>query len=367
MKNNIKTNLTNSVIGYLDTIIETAIEKKASDIHIKYNSEEFELKYRIDGNLLEDEELYNKINEKIIEKNIVEIMSRIKILSNLNVAEKRKPQDGSFSYIDINKNKYDIRVAFLPIIEGESVVLRILKNFLEDIQLKTLGFLEKNEKIIIEMLNKKYGLILVTGPTGSGKSTTLTSMINILNNGEKKIITVEDPVENKIKGITQVQVNNEIGVTFPEVLKSILRSDPDVIVISEIRDEITAEIAIRAALTGHLVISTLHTNDVISTLVRLEDMKIPKYLILDSLVGIIGQRLIGKKVENKYRGRVSINEILYFDEKVRNVLKKNELGENVKKELKEIENIKFIDFFQDIIEKIEKNIVFEKDVSEYLK
>ena len=146
-----------------------------------------------------------------------------------------------------------------------------------------------------KVLERKFGLILVSGPTGSGKSTTLLSIIDILNDGKRKIITVEDPVETKVKGLVQIQVNEEIGVTFPEVLKSTLRNDPDIIVVSEIRDEITAEIAVRAALTGHLVISTIHTNDAVSTLIRLTDMGIPKYLILDSLVGVIAQRLVGKK------------------------------------------------------------------------
>ena len=223
-------------------------------------------------------------------------------------------------------------------------------------------------------------MILVSGPTGSWKSTTLLSMIEKLNDGKRKIITVEDPVENKIKGIVQVQVNNEIGVTFSEVLKSCLRNDPDVIVVSEIRDEITAEIAVRAALTGHLVISTIHTNNAIATITRLVDMGIPKYLILDSMIGVVAQRLIGKKCDNYsnhldehscnrcnngYDGRIVINEILYLNEEVKNILKKNELGEKVKKEIKELETAKYIDFSMDVNEKIEKNLIFEKDAFEF--
>mgnify|MGYP000895876769 FL=1 len=370
--------LSSSVISYVNEIIKKGILKKA--IHIKFDDlDGMEIKYRIDGILQEVEELFDVIDKKILERNVVEIISRIKILSEMNVAEKRKPQDGSFSFL-LDEKRYDVRVAYMPTINGESIVLRILKSFLENTELKTLGFSNKSEEILEKMLERKYGMILVSGPTGSGKSTTLLSMIEKLNDGKRKIITVEDPVENKIKGIVQVQVNNEIGVTFSEVLKSCLRNDPDIIVVSEIRDEITAEIAVRAALTGHLVISTIHTNNAIATITRLVDMGIPKYLILDSMIGVVAQRLIGKKCDNYsnhldehscnrcnngYDGRIVINEILYLNEEVKNILKKNELGEKVKKEIKELETAKYIDFSMDINEKIEKNLIFEKDAFEF--
>jgi len=372
--------LSSSVISYVNEIIKKGILKKASDIHIKFDDlDGMEIKYRIDGILQEVEELFDVIDKKILERNVVEIISRIKILSEMNVAEKRKPQDGSFSFL-LDEKRYDVRVAYMPTINGESIVLRILKSFLENTELKTLGFSNKSEEILEKMLERKYGMILVSGPTGSGKSTTLLSMIEKLNDGKRKIITVEDPVENKIKGIVQVQVNNEIGVTFSEVLKSCLRNDPDIIVVSEIRDEITAEIAVRAALTGHLVISTIHTNNAIATITRLVDMGIPKYLILDSMIGVVAQRLIGKKCDNysnhldehscnrcnnSYDGRIVINEILYLNEEVKNILKKNELGEKVKKEIKELETAKYIDFSMDVNEKIEKNLIFEKDAFEF--
>jgi len=364
----------------VNEIIKKGILKKASDIHIKFDDlDGMEIKYRIDGILQEVEELFDVIDKKILERNVVEIISRIKILSEMNVAEKRKPQDGSFSFL-LDEKRYDVRVAYMPTINGESIVLRILKSFLENTELKTLGFSNESEEILEKMLERKYGMILVSGPTGSGKSTTLLSMIEKLNDGKRKIITVEDPVENKIKGIVQVQVNNEIGVTFSEVLKSCLRNDPDVIVVSEIRDEITAEIAVRAALTGHLVISTIHTNNAIATITRLVDMGIPKYLILDSMIGIVAQRLIGKKCDNYsnhldehscnrcnngYDGRIVISEILYLNEEVKNILKKNELGEKVKKEIKELETAKYIDFSMDVNEKVEKNLIFEKDAFEF--
>ena len=371
--------LSNNVITYVNEIIKAGLAGHASDIHIKFDLlEGMEIKYRIDGYLAESQKLYEAVNKKLLEKNITEIIARIKILSEMNVAEKRKPQDGSFSFLLNSNKRYDIRAAYMPTIGGESIVLRILENYLENINLETLGFSSQSVQMLNEIMARKYGLVLVSGPTGSGKSTTLKSLIELVNDGRKKIITVEDPVESKIDGIIQIQVNQGIGVTFPEVLKATLRNDPDIIVISEIRDEITAEIAVRAALTGHLVISTIHTNDAVSTLIRLVDMGIPKYLILDSLIGVIGQRLVGKicqkclgngceNCSNGYSGRISINEVLVLNQDVRNVLKMdNHLGSESKEKLKLLnqknENQKcFIDFMEDADEKIEKGLIFEKE------
>jgi len=378
-KNNI---LSNDTVSYLNEIVKAGFKERASDIHIKFDLlEGMEIKYRVDGYLMESQQLYETVNKKVLEKNITEIIARIKILAGMNVAEKRKPQDGSFSFLFNVKNlnkRYDIRAAYMPTIGGETMVLRILENYLEDINLETLGFSNQSIAMLKEILARKYGMILVSGPTGSGKSTTLKSLITMLNDGRKKIITVEDPVESKIEGIVQVQVNQNIGVTFAEVLKATLRNDPDIIVISEIRDEVTAEIAVRAALTGHLVISTIHTNDAVSTLIRLVDMGIPKYLILDSLIGVIGQRLVGKKCQkcmgegcsecsNGYSGRISINEVLVLNQDVRNILKEdNHLGSETKNKLKMLnqksKNQKhFIDFMEDADEKIEKNLIFERE------
>lgn len=378
-KNNL---LSKDTVSYLNEIVKAGFKERASDIHIKFDLlEGMEIKYRVDGYLMESEKLYESVNKKVLEKNITEIIARIKILAGMNVAEKRKPQDGSFSFLlnikNINK-RYDIRAAYMPTIGGESIVLRILENYLEDINLETLGFSDQSIAMLNEILTRKYGMILVSGPTGSGKSTTLKSLINMLNDGRKKIITVEDPVESKIDGIIQIQVNQSIGVTFAEVLKTTLRNDPDIIVISEIRDEVTAEIAVRAALTGHLVISTIHTNDAVSTLIRLVDMGIPKYLILDSLIGVIGQRLVGKKCQkcmgegcdkcsSGYSGRISINELLVLNQDVRNILKEdNHLGSETKNKLKMLnqkyQNQKcFIDFMEDADEKIEKNLISERE------
>jgi len=368
--------VSNTTVSYVNEIIETGINERASDIHISFDETDgMEIKYRIDGILRESEKLYVKIDRKILSKNIIEIISRIKILSNMNVAEKRKPQDGSFSFL--LKKKYNIRAAYVPTVEGESIVLRILENYLENTELETLGFSEKSIGMLEKVLERKFGLILVSGPTGSGKSTTLLSIIDILNDGKRKIITVEDPVETKVKGLVQIQVNEEIGVTFSEVLKSTLRNDPDIIVISEIRDEITAEIAVRAALTGHLVISTIHTNDAVSTIIRLTDMGIPKYLILDSLIGVIAQRLVGKKCDycsgegcekcsGGYRGRISINEVLIVEDEVKNILKSENLGRKSKEELKKNAEKYFVDFDGDIRDKLTKNMIFEKDVYEFI-
>ena len=374
--------LSKDTVSYLNEIVKAGFKERASDIHVKFDLlEGMEIKYRVDGYLKESQKLYEAVNRKVLEKNIAEIIARMKILAGMNVAEKRKPQDGSFSFLLNAKNtnkRYDIRAAYMPTAGGETMVLRILENYLKDIKLETLGFSSQSIKMLNETLDRKYGMILVSGPTGSGKSTTLKSLINMLNDGRKKIITVEDPVESKINGTVQIQVNQEIGVTFSEVLKATLRNDPDIIVISEIRDEITAEIAVRAALTGHLVISTIHTNDAVSTLIRLVDMGIPKYLILDSLIGVIGQRLVGKRCQkcmgegcdecsSGYSGRISINEILVLNQDVRNILKEdNHLGSETKNKLKTLnqkyENQKcFIDFMEDTNEKIEKKLIFERE------
>ena len=374
--------LSKDTVSYLNEIVKAGFKERASDIHVKFDLlEGMEIKYRVDGYLKESQKLYEIVSKKILEKNITEIIARMKILAGMNVAEKRKPQDGSFSFLLNAKNtnkRYDIRAAYMPTAGGETMVLRILENYLKDIKLETLGFSSQSIKMLNETLDRKYGMILVSGPTGSGKSTTLKSLINMLNDGRKKIITVEDPVESKINGTVQIQVNQEIGVTFSEVLKATLRNDPDIIVISEIRDEITAEIAVRAALTGHLVISTIHTNDTVSTLIRLVDMGIPKYLILDSLIGVIGQRLVGKRCQkcmgegcdecsSGYSGRISINEILVLNQDVRNILKEdNHLGSETKNKLKTLnqkyENQKcFIDFMEDANKKIEKKLIFERE------
>jgi len=264
-------------------IIKNAIEKKASDIHIEAEEDGAVVRYRVLGKLREvldfDYEIYNAL------------ASRVKLEAGMDVSEKRKPQDGGFS-LKIDNNSFDFRVSSLPTIWGESIVLRILdkRNILKKID--DIGITPKNLEIFKTALKKPNGIFLVTGPTGSGKSTTLYAALHEIATPDVKVITVEDPVEYKLQGIQQVQVNPKVGITFASALRSILRQDPDIIMIGEIRDIETLEIAIKAALTGHLVLSTLHTNDAISAVSRMIDMGAEPYMVAAALVGIEAQRLV---------------------------------------------------------------------------
>ncbi len=311
-----------NTIKIVDKIISNAIKQKASDIHILDYYGKCIIQYRVFGILYELED-----NTYIAS----EIISRIKIMSKMNVAEKRLTQDGSISF-----DNYDLRVCVIPSISGESVVIRILNSQLDDLSLKGLGFSDDIIQKILISINKPYGLILITGATGSGKSTTLLSITKILSTYNKKIISIEDPVENKVKDVIQVQVNENIGLDFPTILRSSLRADPDIIIVSEIRDEITAQIAIRASLTGHLVLATLHTNDSISTFSRLIDMNIPKYLLLDSLNLIISQRLLTKNDNKTISGRLLVSEAILLDDNARDIFNKYELKIDILNELKKI-------------------------------
>ena len=272
-----------AIMRLIKYIIIRAIEKNASDIHIEAEEGEAEVRFRILGALTEfldfDEEIFYAID------------SRIKLLANLDVSEKRKPQDGSFS-MQFGANKFDFRVSTLPTIWGESIVIRILdkRSILKSIN--EIGVSEKNLALIKKALSQPNGIFLVTGPTGSGKSTTLYAALNEINSIDKKIITVEDPVEYKLKGIQQVQVNPKVGLTFAGALRSILRQDPDIIMVGEIRDLETLEIAIKAAMTGHLVLSTLHTNDAVSAINRMVDMGADSFLVATALIGVEAQRLV---------------------------------------------------------------------------
>jgi type IV pilus assembly protein PilB len=274
-----------SSIKLTNSLINSAINQAASDIHIEPFQDDVLVRFRVDG----------VINEFItLPKNVYNMVcTRIKITAFMDISEKRKPQDGKISYIFSNKN-YDLRVSTLPTVYGEKIVIRILNRSNEMKSLDSLGFYKKDVELIKSMIQKSSGIIIVTGPTGSGKTTTLYSMLNNLNKKEKNITSIEDPVEYTISNINQVNVNTKSGVTFAEGLRSILRQDPDVMMIGEIRDEETAQIAIRAAITGHLVITTLHTNDAAESILRLEDMGIPRYFIQDALISIIAQRLVRK-------------------------------------------------------------------------
>lgn len=274
-----------SILQLIDVILKACIKARASDIHIEPTEKNCVVRGRIDGKLSEififDRDIYPPL------------ASRIKLLANLDIAERRKPQDGRFSALVMDA-EFDFRISTLPILYGESIVMRILDKTKALVKLEDSGMDQESYKKLIKALQTPFGIILVTGPTGSGKTTTLYGALNELRNVEDKVITVEDPVEYRMNLIQQVQVNPKVGLSFADALRSILRQDPDKIMIGEIRDHETLEIAIKAALTGHLVISTLHTNDSISAITRMSDMGIQPYLISGAVVAIQAQRLIRK-------------------------------------------------------------------------
>lgn len=284
------------IIRFINNTIVDAIQKGASDIHFEPYEKNFRIRYRIDGLLIETFNTNKNLGPKVI--------SRLKIMSSLDIAEKRIPQDGKFK-ISLSKEKaIDFRVSTCPINFGEKVVLRIIDSSSTQIPIEALGFSEHQKKIYVEAINQPQGMVLVTGPTGSGKTVTLYTGINILNRPERNISTAEDPVELAVGGINQVSVNNKQGLTFAAALKSFLRQDPDIIMVGEIRDIETGSIGIKASQTGHLVMSTLHTNSAPETLNRLVDMGLPRYNIATSITLIIAQRLTRKlcqkcKLEDK--------------------------------------------------------------------
>jgi len=271
------------IIRLVNQLLFRAVKQKASDIHIEPFEKELMVRFRIDG------VLYDIMHPPKKAQN--SILSRIKIMANLNIAEKRLPQDGRIR-IKIAGKDIDIRVSSLPTSFGESVVMRLLDRSKVLMTLDTVGFEGNNLKVIRELIHKSHGIVLVTGPTGSGKTTSLYAGLTEINAPDVKIITVEDPVEYQIPGINQTQVNAKIDMTFANSLRAILRQDPDVVMIGEIRDKETAEIAIQASLTGHLVLSTLHTNDSASSATRLIDMGVEPFLVSSALIGIIAQRLL---------------------------------------------------------------------------
>lgn len=338
--------INNPAVRLVDSIIKEAIPSRASDIHVEPFSSVVKVRYRIDGSLRDRAEFPIEAYSAIC--------ARIKILSNMNIAERRIPQDGRI-HQNINGKEYDFRVSSLPTIYGEKFVIRILDKSSFYFTRQDLGFTPEENTLIDKALARPNGIILLTGPTGCGKSTTLYSFLKELNKADVNIITVEDPVEYTMAGINQVQVNTKANLTFAASLRSILRQDPDVIMIGEIRDEETAQIAVRAAITGHLVFSTLHTNDAPGAITRLIDMGAVDYLLADALVCVIAQRLVKKlcpackkkgktnanemeilKLEEPvtvcrpvgcqfcsnsgYRGRLGIHEIMYIDETLRDAI-----------------------------------------------
>lgn len=349
------------IIRLVNSLLFRSVKQKASDIHIEPFEKDLVVRFRIDGVLYDIMHPPKKVQNSII--------SRIKIMANLNIAEKRLPQDGRIR-IKIAGKDIDIRVSTLPTSFGESVVMRLLDKSKVLLDLGAIGVQGQALDQMLDLINRSHGIILVTGPTGSGKTTTLYAMLSQINTTDLKIITVEDPVEYQLPGINQIQVNPKIELTFASALRSILRQDPDVVMIGEIRDKETAEIAIQASLTGHLVISTLHTNDSASSATRLIDMGVEPFLVASSVVGIIAQRLVrtlckecreryspsdfellqlGLKredvadkfvyrakgcsacLETGYSGRMGVHEIMMMDDEVRAMVMKNADAPTVKR------------------------------------
>lgn len=341
--------INNPAVRLVDSIVKEAIPYRASDIHIEPFEKKVRVRYRIDGNLQERAEFPIEFYSAI--------SARLKIMSGLNIAERRVPQDGRINMV-VGGKEYDFRVSSLPTVYGEKFVIRILDKTSFHFTRTDLGFTENENVVIDKMLMHPHGIILLTGPTGCGKSTTLYSFLKEINNSKVNIVTVEDPVEYTLAGVNQTQVNPKANMTFATALRSILRQDPDIIMIGEIRDEETAEIAVRAAITGHLVFSTLHTNDAPGAITRLEDMGVPDYLVADALAGVIAQRLVkrlcpackkrgktnAKEMEilgidepvsifrpqgcqfcnnTGYKGRIAVHEIMYMNEAMKNEVVRN--------------------------------------------
>lgn len=270
-------------VRIVNNIMVQAVNEKASDIHIEPRESNISVRFRVDGILH---------TVQTLPKNILpSLVTRIKILAQMDIAEKRLPQDGRFNF-KCNHDEVDLRVSTLPTVHGEKIVLRLLNKNASLRKIEQLGFDEYNLSRFKRLLRHSYGMILITGPAGSGKTTTLYSALSELNNNEKNIVTVEDPVEYLLPGINQTQVNIKAGLTFANGLRSILRQDPDIIMVGEIRDTETAEIAVRAASTGHLVFSTLHTNDAAGAITRLVDMGVEPFLVASSVLGVVSQRLV---------------------------------------------------------------------------
>ena len=303
------------VIRLINAILSEAIKDGASDIHIEPYEENLAVRFRVDGILKE------KLNPN---SRIAPLLNaRIKVMSNLDIAERRIPQDGRMS-LKLGEKWVDIRVSTLPSSFGERLVLRLLDKADASLDLRELGMSDEMTKDYLDQLKSTSGIILVTGPTGSGKTTTLYSGLNYLNDQTRNILTVEDPIEYALEGIGQTQVNNKVGLTFAKGLRAILRQDPDVVMVGEIRDKETAETAIQASLTGHLVLSTIHTNDAVGAITRLVDMGVEPYLLASSVKMVIAQRLVRKiSDEQKLSGRIGIFEMIKIDNDIKKLINEN--------------------------------------------
>ncbi len=378
-------------VSLVNRVLIKASTVGASDIHFEPYEDEAIVRLRMDG------VLHDLL--KVPASTYQSVVSRIKVMSNLNVAEKRVPQDGRIR-VRIGQKDLDIRVSVVPTVFGERVVMRLLDRTGALLTLEQLGLSEEDRKKVERLAKKPYGIVLVTGPTGAGKSTTLYAMLLYVKDPRKNIITIEDPVEYQIKGISQIQVNPKVGLTFASGLRSVLRQDPDIIMVGEIRDSETADIAVHAALTGHLVLSTLHTNDAPSAVTRLADMGIEPFLIASSLEGVIAQRLVrricesckeayrpseeelrelgienykgdffrGRGCENclgtGYRGRIGIFEVLELDEELKSLITKTQDSNEIKKLARKKG---YRTMIEDGIEKVKEGITTSREVINVIK
>ena len=376
------------VVKLLNTVIHRAIREGVSDIHIQHEEDSMLIRYRLDGILYHATTLPKKLRNTLV--------SRIKIISGMNIAESRLPQDGRFK-VKIKGREYDFRVSTMPTVFGECVVMRILDKRIATMSLDQLGFSTGSLELYQSFIERPNGIVLITGPTGSGKTTTLYSSLNRINSPDKNIITVEDPVEYHLSLIRQTQINAKAGITFASAMRSILRQDPDVIMIGEMRDRETAEIAIQAAMTGHLVFSTLHTNDAPGAISRLIDMGIEPFLIASSVIGIVAQRLVrancnhctetyvpGEKLlkgaglhdktnitfskgkgcercrDSGYKGRLGLYESLVVDDKIRDLIIKQETPHVIAKLARETQDFKSL--VDDGINKVENGLTSLEEV-----
>ncbi|WP_448587667.1 GspE/PulE family protein [Thermocrinis sp.] len=377
-------------VSFVNSTLIKAATLSASDIHIEPYQDASSVRFRLDGVLHDYMSIPPSLHESVV--------SRIKILANLNVAERRVPQDGKIR-VKIGGKELDIRVSVVPTTFGERVVLRLLDRSSTMLTLEDLGLLPEDLEKVKRLAGKPYGIVLATGPTGSGKSTTLYAMILQIKSPERNIITIEDPPEYQVKGVSQIQVNPKVGLTFASGLRAILRQDPDVIMVGEIRDSETAEIAVHAALTGHLVLSTLHTNDAPSAIARLADLGIEPFLIASSLEGVIAQRLVRKvcpncKVSYKpseeelrelalegehifyrgvgcdacmgtgYRGRTGLFEVLELDEELKQLILKTQDANTIRKVAKEKG---FRDMLEDGVRKVLMGITTPEELIRAIK
>ena len=349
------------ILEFLNELIFYSLKENVSDIHIESKESDIKIRVRIDGIL----KYYQDLNKNFGLK----LMTKLKLMSELDIGEKRLPQDGRFK-AQYKNEKIDFRVSLIPTIFGERCVLRILKNNISEVSLENLGFTNENLIKLKKLLNRKNGLLLFCGPTGSGKTTTLYSIVNYLNNEKLNIITIEDPIEYQFPNINQIQCKNEIGLDFSKILRSVLRQDPDIILVGEIRDKETAEIALMASLTGHLVITTLHTKDAVSAIDRLINFGVDKFIIAAAINAIESQRLVrkvckicGGKTESNccnegFKGREVVEEIIFFDKEIRDII--------LNKSIKDLESYLKLKGFKTLLDngfiKVETRITTKSEV-----